>query len=186
MQIREMLLSMASHAYARTAEAMFDVRTKVIKFFNPNAVVVKGMWDLVLRGPDGTIKDHRKVFVPNVVVTAGKDHLAAFLASASGSGDYTMKYLAIGTGTTAESAAQTALVTEVGTRVTGTKSNPSGAIYRVVGTFAAGNPAGTNAITEAGTFSASSVGTMLNRKLFSAINKTADDSLEITMEVTFS
>ena len=49
---------------------------------------------------------------------------------------------------------------------------------QVVGTFAAGN--GTGAITEVGLLTASSGGTLISRKVFSAINKGADDSLQVT------
>lgn len=183
MRIRDMISESLHLLRAHAADKAFRVRTAIVKMVNPNAIVVRGDWHLVLRDENGNVKARR--WVPcNVVVDEGKAHLANHLATASAA--YPMSYLGIGTGTTAESASQTGLTTEVGTRVNGTKSNPSGAIYRVVGTFAAGN--GTGAITEAGLFnqSASSGDTMLNRKLFSAINKGANDSLEITMEITFS
>lgn len=181
MRIRDMIKEVALLTQAHIVSAAFNVRAKVVKAINPNAIIVRGDWNLVLRDEHGNVKARR--WIPcNVVVDAGKSHLANHLATVSTA--YPMSYLAIGTGTTAEAASQTALTTEVGTRVDGTKSNPSGAIYRVVGTFASGN--GTGSITEAGLFSASTAGTMLNRKLFSAINKGSNDSLEITMEITFS
>lgn len=92
------------------------------------------------------------------------------------------KYHGSGTGTTAEAAAQTALVTEVGTRATGSQTEGASAnIYRTVGTV---NYSGSFAITEHGIFSASSTGTMLDRSVFSAINVINGDSIQFTYELT--
>ena len=56
-------------------------------------------------------------------------------------------------------------------------------VVTYVGDWAAGD--GTNsAIAEAGIFNASSVGTMLARATFTAINKGASDTLKITWTVT--
>lgn len=93
------------------------------------------------------------------------------------------KYHGYGTGSTAESASQTALVTEQGTRATGTTTEGASAnIYRTVGTITAG---GTLAVVEHAVFSASSVGTMLDRSLFSAINVVSGDQITFTYELTF-
>jgi hypothetical protein len=91
------------------------------------------------------------------------------------------KYHASGTGGTAESAAQTALVTEVATRATGSQTNNGANIYRTVGTIAY---TGTLAIVEHGIFSASSAGTMLDRSIFSAINVISGDSIAFTYDLT--
>lgn len=94
-----------------------------------------------------------------------------------------LRFHASGTGTTAESAAQTALVTEVATRVSGTLAEGASAnIYRTVATIPYTS---TLAITEHGIFSASSAGTMLDRSLFSAINVINGDSIQFTYELTF-
>jgi hypothetical protein len=93
------------------------------------------------------------------------------------------KFHGSGTGTTAEGASQTALVTEVETRATGsTTEGASANIYRTVGTI---SYTATRAITEHGIFSASSAGTMLDRSLFSAINVINGDSIEFTYDLTF-
>ncbi len=104
-----------------------------------------------------------------------------------------MKYHGFGTGTTAESAAQTALVTELtteyatdSTRPTGTTTEGATAnIYRTVATLSPDS--GTPAITEHGVFSASSSGVLLDRTKFSAINLTGgSDSLQATYELTLT
>ena len=91
-------------------------------------------------------------------------------------------YHASGTGTTAEAATDTALVTEVESRAAGTKTEGASAnIYRTVGTI---TYSASYAITEHGVFSASTGGTLLDRSVFSAINVAANDSIEFTYELT--
>ena len=104
-----------------------------------------------------------------------------------------MKHHGFGTGTTAEAAGQTALVTELtteyavnNTRPTGTTTEGATAnIYRTVATL---SPDSSVAITEHGIFSqaATGGGTMLDRSVFSAINLTSSDSLQITYDLTFT
>ena len=104
-----------------------------------------------------------------------------------------MKYHGFGTGTTAEAAGDTALVTELTTqyatdnvRPTGTLAEgATGNIFRTVGTL---SPDATVAITEHGIFSQAAVagGTLLDRSKFSAINLVSGDSLQVTYELTFT
>lgn len=92
------------------------------------------------------------------------------------------KYHASGTGTTAEATTDTVLVAEVGSRVVGTQTEGSSAnIYKTVGTI---TYASSYAITEHGLFSASTGGTLWDRSVFSAINVSANDSIEFTYELT--
>lgn len=145
-------------------------------------VTLTGRIILDLYGPDGKLKDHREI--NNLVVTAGKNFAASWLAaSAASMSDQFMKYVAIGTGTGAAAAGDTALGAEVGTRVAGTISSSTN-IWQHQATFAAGN--GTAAITEAGLFNALTSGTMLARQVFSAVNKAAADSLVLTWQITIS
>lgn len=128
---------------------------------------------LVLRDPSGAIIDER--LIHNTVTTAGKQGVAdQILASPSLA---TMGWLAIGTGTPSG----TALGAEVA-RVAFSSKTRSGAVVTSVGTFAAG--VGTGAITEAGTFDASSTGNMWMSASFSTINKGAADSLTVTWTLT--
>jgi hypothetical protein len=118
--------------------------------------------------------------VDNLVVTAGKGFVASRMVGTSAN---VMSHMAIGTGSTAASASDTALGSEAA-RTALTSTNVSGAVVTYVDTFAAGT--GTGAITEAAILNASSGGTMLCRTVFSVVNKGASDSMTITWTVTAS
>lgn len=101
-------------------------------------------------------------------------------------------YHGCGTGTTAEAAGDTALVTESttalnpdSTRATGTKSQPAANQMRTVGTLTFDASA---AVTEHGVFSqaATGGGTLLDRSVFSAINVVSGDSIQFTYTLTLS
>ncbi len=143
--------------------------------------IIKGHWEMKLYGPDGSLKDSRQG--QNVITTVGKEMLARFLQSSTTSGANTLKFIAIGTGSTAEAAGDTALGTELA-RTTGTVTYTSGAIYEVAATFPAGT--GTGAIAEYGLFNTATVGTMFSRDTEAVINKGAGDILTVTTKVTFS
>ena len=118
--------------------------------------------------------------VPNLVVTAGKGYVASRMKDTSATA---MSHMAIGSGTTAAAAGQTALVSELA-RTGLTSTTVSGADIVYVDTFAAGT--GTGAVTEAAILNASSGGTMLCRTVFSVVNKGASDAMTITWTVTVS
>jgi hypothetical protein len=92
------------------------------------------------------------------------------------------KYHASGTGTASESASDTSLGTEVGSRVAGSQGEgASPNIYKTVATI---SYSGSYAITEHGVFSASTGGVLLDRSKFSAINVSSGDSIQFTYELT--
>lgn len=102
------------------------------------------------------------------------------------------RYHGLGTGTTAEAAGQTALVTELtteynpnSTRATGTFSQPSANISQSVATNTVD---ATAAVTEHGVFTqaATGGGTMLDRSVFSAVNLASGDSLQSTYSLTLT
>jgi hypothetical protein len=102
----------------------------------------------------------------------------------------TLNYHGCGTGTTAEAAGDTALVTESttalnpdSTRATGTRSQPTAPQYQSVGTITFDASA---AITEHGLFSqaATGGGTLWDRSVFSAINVASGDSIQFTYVMT--
>lgn len=94
----------------------------------------------------------------------------------------TMNFHDSGTGTTAEAAGQTALVTPAGpARVSGTQSAPTAPQYRTVATIAY---TATLAITEHGVFSASSAGTLLDRSVFAAVNVVNGESIQFQYTLT--
>lgn len=145
-------------------------------------IKIRGHWDIKLHSPDGVLIDHRSG--ENVITTNGKEMLASYLSSAAaGALANTIKYVAIGTSATGESASDTALGTE-SARTTGTVSYVSGAIYKVTATFAAGT--GTGAITEYGLLNSSTAGTLFSRDTEAVINKGAADVLTVTTQVTLS
>ena len=115
--------------------------------------------------------------VDNTVVTSGKQWVAQRMNNVNS----VMTHMAIGTSTAVVAPAQTSLTTEIA-RVTLTSTTVSGNSIVYVGTFPAGT--GTGAITEAGTFDASSGGDMLCRTVFTVVNKGANDSMTITWTVT--
>jgi len=118
--------------------------------------------------------------VDNLVVTTGKNFVASRMKDATATA---MSHLAIGTGTTAAGAGNTALVTEAARQaLTSTTVSTNEVAY--VAAFAAGT--GTGAITEAGLLNAASGGTLLCRTVFSVVNKGADDSMTITWTITVS
>lgn len=115
----------------------------------------------------------------NLIVQAGKNFLASAIINNSTSPFVAM---AIGTGTTAASTADTALETEVA-RAAFSTSSVSTNVVSLSNTYAAGT--GTGAITEAGIFNnASSGGTMLSHVVFSAVNKGSSDTLTINWTIT--
>jgi hypothetical protein len=140
-------------------------------------IKVKGELKLTLTNPQGNVT--HETIVPNLVVTTGKN----FIADRLKNNTTVMSHMAIGTGSTAAAAGNTALGSEAG-RVALTSSTVTDNAVAYVASFGAGT--GTGAITEAGLLNASSSGTLLCRTVFSVINKGANDTLGITWTVTIS
>lgn len=121
--------------------------------------------------------------INNLVVTAGKNYIAAKMADTNGSTP-TMSYMAIGTGTASPSASDTALASQASQGIVSLSASVTGNAVTYTATFPAG--AGTGTITEAGIFDASSSGNMLCRTVFPAVTKQSADSISITWVVTVS
>lgn len=151
------------------------------KVYEDQGVKLVGRWRYHLQREDGTEEIRQGT---NVVCTNGKEFLASFLYSAAlAASTFTCKYVAIGSDSTTEAAANTALGTEL-SRHTGTVSYVSNQIYRVTATFGAGS--GTGSIYEYGLFSSSTGGTMLARDTEALITKGAGDILTVTANFTLS
>jgi len=118
--------------------------------------------------------------VRNLVVTDGKEYVASRMKDTTKAA---MSHMAIGTGSTAAAAADSALGSQADRNAL-TSSVVSGAAVTYVATFSAGE--GTGAITEAGLFNAASAGDMLCRTVFAVVNKGSSDSMTITWTVTVS
>lgn len=142
---------------------------------------LSGQVTLVLLGSDGKEKDRREI--KNLIVGAGLGHIASRL---TGTAQAVMSHMAIGSGSTAATAANTTLGSELGrvalasTTLSGTYSQ--NLVY--IATFGAGT--GTGSITEAGIFNAASSGTMLCRTTFALITKGAGDTLQVTWTVNLT
>lgn len=125
----------------------------------------------------------------NGVPTVGKALIAGRL-NASGA-PAAADYIAVGTGTNAFAAGDTALQTETSgsglTRAQGTVSlvttTTTNDTAQVLKSFSV---SGTVAVTESGVLNASSSGTLLCRQTFSAINVVNGDTLQVTWKVAFA
>lgn len=123
-----------------------------------------------------------------VVTNRGKAIIADRIRTSPGTYTASPKYCAMGVGATGAArtavAADTALSTEVETRVAGTESvvttSQTGDTYQVVGTVAS---TATRAVDEAGLFDASSSGNMFASATFPVINQANGDSVQETWKV---
>lgn len=139
---------------------------------------LKGRVAMVLRDAQGNVKAEQEI--NNLVVNSGLDFIASRMKDGTATA---MSHMAVGAGTTAAAAGDTALESELGrSALTSTTVTSNAVAY--VATFGAG--VGTGAVTEAGLLNAGTGGDMLCRTVFAVVNKAADDSLQITWTVTLS
>lgn len=134
---------------------------------------LKGRVKIALNGK--TVRD-----IDNLVVNSGKNYVASRMKDTT---ETPVSHMAVGTGSTAPAAGDTALGAEAA-RVTLTSTTRTDNELTYVATFAAGT--GTAALTEAGLFNASSGGTLLARTVFAVVNKGSADSMTITHSITAS
>ena len=135
-----------------------------------------GKLTIEIKNPQGTVIETREV--KNLVVDDGLEFIASRMKDTSSTA---MSHMAIGTGSTAAAASDTALGTEAARQgLTSTTVTANAVAY--VASFAAGS--GTGAITEAGILNGASGGSLLCRTVFSVVNKGASDSMTITWTVT--
>ena len=146
-----------------------------------DSIKAKGTLQLVLTDEHGNIKQQDE---HNLVVNTGLAYIASRMRDATAG---VMSHMGVGAGTTAAAAADTALGTQLSTRVTldsttivTTTATDDSVQY--VATFAAGQSTG--AVTEAGIFNNANAGAMLCRTVFPVINKGELDTLVITWKVT--
>jgi len=137
-----------------------------------------GKLTIEVKDKDGNLKQKQEV--KNLVVDTGLDYIASRMKDATATA---MTHMAIGTGSTAAAAGNTALGSEAARQALTSTTVTSNAVAYVA-SFAAGT--GTGAITEAGILNAASGGTLLCRTVFSVVNKGASDSMTITWTVTIS
>lgn len=140
---------------------------------------LKGTFMAVLKHADGSVETRRK---DNIILNAGFDFIANAIGATSR--PEAMGYTAVGTGTTAAAATQTALVTELSRKAATYAHTASTKVFTFTTTFNAGQATG--AITEAGICNAATGGTFLDRVTFAVINKGADDTLTTNFQFTMS
>ena len=127
--------------------------------------------------------------IKNLITNAGLAEMAGLVGATGSPSAFT--YLAVGTGTTAANAANTTLETEITdtgleraastvSRVTTTQTNDT---LQLLKSWAA---TGAKAVTEIGALNAVSTGDLLGRQVFSVINVTTDDVLEMTYRFAFA
>ena len=141
---------------------------------------ISGELAIIVTDKNGHIKQSMKV--PNLVVTTGKQYIASRMA---GTAAAVMSHMAIGSGTAAANANNTALGNELGRAGSPLFSlQASGNIITATATFVEG--VGTGAISEAGIFNASSAGTMLARTTFPLLTKESTDTVNITWVISIT
>jgi|TARA_Y100000310_G_scaffold279075_2_gene297998 hypothetical protein len=148
---------------------------------------LKGHIKAEVRDSEGNLREERDIF--NVITNAGLDEVTALIGNVGSPTSF--GYLAVGTGTTAAAATDTTLETEItdsglergattNTQQTTTVTNDT---LRLAITFSV---TGTKAVTEVGAFNAASVGTMLGRQVFSALNVASGDTLTVQYSFIFA
>jgi len=142
---------------------------------------------LACRRKDGSVKwrvDTAEEKRGNSITNAGMAEVAGLILTDVGG--VAFDYIAIGTGTTAPAATDTALELEIarkagtGTRVTTAVTNDTA---QIVATFSSADGlTGTHNVSEAGVFNAATGGVMLFRQTFTAksVDWDAGDTLEVT------
>ena len=131
-----------------------------------------------LRDEHGNLKDRREIH--NLICTVGKQEL---LKASTAKYVNQFSYMVIGTGTGAANIADTyATFTSPTYSTVITPTNPDANTLQFQYTYAAGT--GTGAITESGLLDSNTTGKLLCRQTFSAINKAAADSLQMTWQIT--
>jgi len=131
---------------------------------------------------NGQIVDYGIVGYRVITTAFVNDMVDELIAETATWGDY--KYHDSGVGVTAPNVADTDIETTDGeSRATGTQVENAPAIYESVGTIAYTT---TKAITEHGLFNASTVGTLMDRHTFTAVNVVNGDSIQFTFDLTVS
>lgn len=167
-----------------------------------NMLQLSGSLSIILM--DENMKVKQELYVPNTIVTSGRNHIANRLGVASP--DTRMTFMGIGTNETAVLPANTTLGTElvIGTNnysrvsMAATSGSNSVSVANAVVTYSAtfvggtgspltgGNPNNEVVLREAGIFNASTAGTMLCRTVFPIVTKQQADTLTINWTITVS
>lgn len=124
--------------------------------------------------------------VHNIIASTGLTPAMQCIIGSSGGGVQPSPFNWIGYGTSIQAVAtsDTALIGEIGTRIQDTNpSFPGAGQGRLTVTFGTGD---TGDISESGVFNSSAGAILLARSTFTAVTKAADDSIQITWDLTVS
>lgn len=153
---------------------------------NDQSLQLHGKLDVLLYDEFGNLKDERHF--DNMIVDAGFEGVAYRIAPHDGSitPNSPWNFIAIGTGSVAPAASDTALVSELARLqdTTAAYTTTSGKQLRLQISFGPG--VGTGNVAESGLFNAGTGGDMLARQTFAAISKGASDTLTVTWTITLS
>jgi len=147
----------------------------------PDQIIrLRGSYEMVLGDANGVEISRNKV--DNIVVTSGRSWVLKQIASSLITTSQSIGFIAVGTGTTAPTTADTGLGSE-NTRIaissfTTTNINAATPSWRAEAVFAT-NQANTT-LGEVGMFNSSSGGTMLSRSTFNTVNKTTSNTFSIS------
>lgn len=174
---------------ARNVETDFQRSLADMERAERNEIGMLGqLWGRVLRA-DGQVEDLGLISC-RVVTTAGVNFIVDAFQGLTALTD--LRYHGVGTGTTAESASQTALVSELTTAYATSNTRPTGTAGEVSGsanafeTTATITVSASVALTEHGIFSRAAVngGTLLDRSVFPAVNLATSESMQVTYQLT--
>lgn len=166
-------------------------RILVAQLFRPASVVTGGCYQHGAVAPesrlmakviraDGSIED-LGIVSTKVVTNAFVQFLVDQLQSSTGE-VANFSWHGMGTSSTAENVTDTALGTQVESRINGTQTEGASTnIYRTVATITA---TAARAVVEHGVFSAVTGGTLMDRSVFSVINLATNDAIQFTYELT--
>lgn len=154
---------------------------------------LKGTVDMVLYDELGKVKDERHF--DNLIVDTGVEGVASRIAPHNGSVNPAspFNYIALGSGSTAVTAGDTALSAELPIGANYARLQDTQAAYSATEsgkklilsvTFLPGQ--GTGTLRESGVFNAASSGDMLSRQTFADIQKAAGDTLTVTWTITLT
>jgi hypothetical protein len=137
-----------------------------------------------LTGPDGSVK--LDAVYKNLVVTSGKEYIAAKLHASVVGGVSDVSEMAIGSGTALPMSADLALQTELERVAFSVAPVRTGRTVTFTAIFLPTTGLGTRPITEAGIFNTDVTPRMLNRVVFPVVNKEDADTLEISWDITIN
>lgn len=146
-------------------------------------MTIKGKFKAVLYDEYGNVKEVREN--DNLITTAGFNTVLKQVGI-SGTQPAAFKWCAVGSGESAAAVGNSALGGELARAAVSYGDSAVGAAGSFVSTAAFGAGVGTGAVYESALFNDATTGSMLNRQIFSVINKGANDTLSMEWTISLS